>query len=589
MPRFHLPRPDRRQLNWLGRWGLLSLLAFMPVASNFLDNRYQVALQDLYLPVVLSVLVALIVALSLKRLWDRDRLAGLVASSLATLVLATGFDARVMTMAPIFKVFMPLGLGGFEGTVYAVFLAAIVHFLAAWGGKMASKAVAWRGWKPGELAGGVLVAAVGTGVILLTPLISDLIQEWPQFFYHPPKLAAAPGNPATKPDIYYIVLEDYANQDVLKNQFGYDNSGFQNDLRDQGYTVNPNQKANYPYTAMSVASTLSADYLHDITKLFGNSGKQTVVPFNETIRRAPVVTALQSGGYKYTLVGNWYEGFNLSPLADTKYLYNGLFTVLGHEFVLNNFPKYQLIGSVFGELVMTGLHLGNFAVLGYSNQGDADLAHKQLEQLKTLANEPAGGRFIVADILVPHEAPFYFNADGSIATNVDEDNVGKPLRQKYTDEVQFVNGQMKSVLKEIDQKSGGKAAVVLLSDEGPQLFNVTSDTFDKGEVSDELQSGNMESWSRQNLDLKYGTLAAFKLPGVDAAKITDQTTSSVNIFRLVLNSYLGYNLPYLPDCYFAYHDGRDRPDAFTSITAKITGQAEDPACKAGTTPDPKQK
>jgi hypothetical protein len=99
----------------------------------------------------------------------------------------------------------------------------------------------------------------------------------------------------------------------------------------------------------------------------------------------------------------------------------------------------------------------------------------------------------------------------------------------------------------------------------------------------------MESWSRQNLDLKYGTLAAFKLPGVDAAKITDQTTSSVNIFRLVLNSYLGYNLPYLPDCYFAYHDGRDRPDAFTSITTKITGQAEDPACKAGTTPDPKQK
>jgi hypothetical protein len=191
----------------------------------------------------------------------------------------------------------------------------------------------------------------------------------------------------------------------------------------------------------------------------------------------------------------------------------------------------------------------------------------------------------MTDILVPHEAPFYFNADGSIATNVDEDNVGKPLRQKYTDEVQFINGQMESVLKEIDQKSDGKAVVVLLSDEGPQLFNVTSDNFDKGEVSDELQSGNMGAWNQQNLDLKYGTLAAFKLPGVESGNITPQTTSSVNIFRLVLNSYLGYNLPYLPDCYYSYHDGRDRPDAFSSVTSRFTGQAEDPACAAGTTPN----
>jgi len=50
------------------------------------------------------------------------------------------------------------------------------------------------------------------------------------------------------------------------------------------------------------------------------------------------------------------------------------------------------------------------------------------------------------------------------------------------------------------------------------------------------------------------------------------------VFRLILNNYFQYSLPYRPDCIYAYPDGRNRPLEFTSITAQITGQAQDARC-----------
>jgi hypothetical protein len=329
-----------------------------------------------------------------------------------------------------------------------------------------------------------------------------------------------------------------------------------------------------------VASTLDANYLNDIVNRFSKTSKQTVVPFNETIRRSPVAQAFKQDGYQYSLVGNWYEGFNLSAVADQTYMPNGILTVMGHNFVLNNFPKYKLIQSLFGRLFEMGIHLGSFTVLGYANMGDVDLAHYQLSTLQKLASEPAGGRFIMADILVPHEAPFYFNANGSISNDINEDNIGEPLRKKYTGEIQYINGQVKTILNEIDKNSHGQAVVVLLSDEGPQLLDIQNPANDQSGTSDELQTGNMSNWSDLNLQLKYGILSAVKLPGVDQAAVTPDSASSVNIFRLVLNSYLGYQLPYLPNCYYAYPDGRNYPNRFTDITTRLSPAPEDASCQA---------
>jgi hypothetical protein len=572
-------------LRFCALWGLLSVLAFIPSATNFLFNRYQVSVQDVLLPLIIAVLTALVVAATWYRLVQKDRLAGLVAGTLATAILASNFDARLTDITPIFQALSPIGLAGLEGTIFSVVLAALVLWLAGWAGRLVSRFVGRRHWKSQDIGSGIIVAVLATGVIQILVLAGNLIQEWPQFFYHPPKLTSAPqtAKAGSKPDIYYIVLEDYANKEVMQKQFSFDNSNFLDFLKDNHFNVNNGATVNYPYTAMSVASTMDANYLNDIVKRFGKASKQTVVPFNETIRQSPVAHALKAAGYSYMLVGNWYEGFNLSPVANHTDVGNGVLTVLGHQFVLNNFPKYKLTQSLFGRLAAIGIHLGKFTAFGYANLGDVDLVHHQLDKLQQLAAEPAGGRFIAADILVPHEAPFYFNANGSISANINEDNVGEPLRKKYTNEVQYINGQMKALLQKIDEQSHGQAAVILLSDEGPQLLNVQGQADDQIGTSDELQTGNMSNWSLDNLKLKYGTLSAVKLPGVDSSAVTSDTASSVNIFRLVLNSYLGYQLPYLPNCYYAYPDGRNYPARFTDITKRLSPEPEDARCQANGT------
>src|SRR5258708_20635324 len=115
-------------------------------------------------------------------------------------------------------------------------------------------------------------------------------------------------------------------------------------MKSKQYFVEPDAHQNYPYTTMSVASTLSADYLNDIVGRFGHSRPQTLTPFHETVRSAPVAQTLQSLGYRYSLIGSWYETTNLSRVANTAYEQTGLMTVFGHTFVLNNFSKLMMLG-----------------------------------------------------------------------------------------------------------------------------------------------------------------------------------------------------------------------------------------------------
>lgn len=570
---------------WGPYWGLFSLLAAVPSISNFLYNRYQVSAQDLALPLLIAILLGGVVTAVVWRLLRRDRLAGLVAGTLATLVLSQNFDTRLTALSPFLQALSPIALYGLQDTVFSVVIAAVVLWLAILAGKFASRIVAHFKWKSRDIGNAIIIATLAMAGLQVATLVVDLAQEWPQFFYHAPKLAPVPAaaKSAAKPDIYYLVLEDYASQDVLKSQFGFDNSQFLDYLKGQGYYINPSQKVNYPYTAMSVASTLSANYLNDIVSHFSKSPSQTVVPFNDTIRDAPVAQALKSAGYKYVEVGNWYEAFDSSRTADTLYQQNGILTIFGHRFTLNNFPKYKLTGSLFGAFTEMGIHLGSFTVLGYQNLGDVDLAHYQINTLKNIASQPAGGRFIMADILVPHEAPFSFNADGSSNPNPNGDNIGEPLRKKYLGSLKYINGQVKTILQQINDNSHGQAVVVLMSDEGPQLLNLNDQDYNQGGTSDELQSGDMRKWSQENLELKYGTLGAFKMPGTDISTINNDTTSSVNIFRLVLNSYLGYNLPYLPNCNYAFSDGRNFPERFVDITKRLTGHASDVRCQSNGT------
>ena len=63
------------------------------------------------------------------------------------------------------------------------------------------------------------------------------------------------------PDIYYIVLDEYAGIQTLKNKFNFDNSEFYNYLSKKGFIISSKSYSHYPYTILSIPSSLNMQYL----------------------------------------------------------------------------------------------------------------------------------------------------------------------------------------------------------------------------------------------------------------------------------------------------------------------------------------
>ena len=574
----NLPKADRlRKLNpSLVLWLLLTALALLPIFSEWEENRYQVSVQDLVVPLVLSLLTSSLLSFIFRKKYISQPIGSLLGASFSTLIISHDFQTRLITFTPFLHALDPIPkLETIEPLIFSfLFFAAIVYagFLII---HLVNKWITKNNWPTNEISKG-LNLLIGLSFALVTiPLIYSVAVEWPQFSYRPPLLSNSAKVTTDKPDIYYIVLDRYTSQSVLTSQFNFDNSAFIQSLQAQGFSVNPNAHNNYPYTTMSIASTMNASYNSDLVQKFAGASQQTQEPFHAAIRYSSVVQELKSFGYSYDEIGSWYEASNKAPLADTVFQPEGHLTLFGHTFTLDTFDKNELVQSPFWQVIQNGISLGKHNLLGYSSLSEVDSTPYKLKALTQLASQPAGGRFIFAHILTPHD-PYFFNADGSLSQNSGNDNNGEPIKQKYVNQVEYINSQIKPIIDQINKASNHTAVIILQADEGPYPMVLNGNNFDGTSVGDELSTQSMLSWSDQDLQMKYGTLSAYSIPKASSQAI-DAEGDSVNIFRLVLNTYFDTNLPYLPKCYYAYPDGREHSFVFTDITQRLTGTAN-PLC-----------
>ena len=67
----------------------------------------------------------------------------------------------------------------------------------------------------------------------------------------PTPTGVALDDPAVKPDIYYIILDRYANADTLSEIYDFDNEPFLHELEARGFSIAHHAWANYFKTALS--------------------------------------------------------------------------------------------------------------------------------------------------------------------------------------------------------------------------------------------------------------------------------------------------------------------------------------------------
>jgi len=352
----------------------------------------------------------------------------------------------------------------------------------------------------------------------------------------------ASGQPAktqARPDIYWIILEEYGSASVLRDDFGYDNSPFLDALRQRGFYIADDSTANYLKTAPSIQSTRDLEYL---------DGPGLRAEAKSPADWGPLYTALKSPfevqefldnlGYRFIYAGTFWEPMAKHPSAEINYVYDRLTS----EFV-DALQRATLLRALQG------------VVPDAPFDRRRDGWDQTLYELRSLERTSSlgGPKFVHAQLALDHE-PYVFHPDGSFIT--EDEAKSMTHEQQYVEQLKYTNTQM---LAWVDQllsvPKAQRPIIMLLADEGP---------WPKGYRYNE-RGLDWTSATPDELKQKFGILNAVYLPDrTGEAAGFYSTITPVNQFRVLFNSYFGLNLPLLPDRNYIWPN---QSDIYTFIDA----------------------
>ncbi|MCP4570371.1 MAG: hypothetical protein GY841_22545, partial [FCB group bacterium] len=114
-----------------------------------------------------------------------------------------------------------------------------------------------------------------------------------------------------RPDIYYIILDGYTGNDVLRETFEFDNGSFTEYLRGRGFHVANKSRSNYCQTILSLASSLNFTYLDEIAAELGESSSDRK-PLIRMIRDSRARRFLKSKGYDFAAYSSGYNATEIT-------------------------------------------------------------------------------------------------------------------------------------------------------------------------------------------------------------------------------------------------------------------------------------
>jgi len=359
-----------------------------------------------------------------------------------------------------------------------------------------------------------------------------------------------------KPDIYYLVFDRYASSNTLDDVYNFNNSEFLDYLKGKGFYVLSESKSNYPNSVQSLASSLNMIYINNLSDKSGKLNKEAITI--ELLQSCEVCKLLKSNGYTYFHFGSWHSPTSENSEADVNVNY---FRDRIPDFTILLYKTTFLYPFSANYLDNEGnIGLEKKYQTGYNNDFRLEQYQRILFQFDKLKEIPKikEPTFVFAHMIIPHE-PFVFDKDGNYLSI--EDVSGKPYKEKYINQLIFLNKKIKNLVAQILENSENPPIIILQADEGPYpyaYYIIGKNNFEWGEM-------NID-----DLETKFGILNALYLPGVDENDLYP-SISSVNTFRFIFNQYFNANIDLLPDHHYNYKDIQHTYQ-FINITDKITNK-----------------
>jgi hypothetical protein len=346
------------------------------------------------------------------------------------------------------------------------------------------------------------------------------------------------------PDIYYIILDSYTRDDVLRQDFNYDNRPFLKQLNDLGFVIPACARSNYPSTHTSMPAAFNMDYLNTFT-LDVNDDEEGFTLSDEYVSNSQVRNYLHELGYKIVSVRSGYHWVEIRDAdvfieENSSRFHDMIFgasefndmltqtTIWGAALQLEK-TSTSVKGVVFTiqniQAGLLGLINKPFSSTDRDKYNNIKFA---LDHVKDVVNLP-GKKFLYLHILAPH-SPFVFGPDGEFLPS-DSPNAS------YINEIPYLNKRMIELVKMIQSESKIPPVIIIQGDHG------------RGD----------------DPNTRTDILNAYYLPRGGSKLVYPQITP-VNTFRIIFNYYFGGKFKLLPDV------------SYYPITSNKTFRALPPSC-----------
>ena len=487
------------------------LAAVYPILALYAANlREMVPLESMLVPSLIALAATGVLMVMLRLVFGAWERAG--ALTLVVLVLFFTYGTTWSAVAGS----VPGGQSALLG-VWVVLLAVGVIAVRAIGTERLRSATPFL-----NLILGVLV--VGNGVAIARYQIS--VQGDAQVAAAGTAGGLTPIDLEHPPDIYWIILDRYGSEDVVREYYDHDISPFVEDLRHRGLYVAEAATANYLKTVSNLMAARNMDYLDSEDLLERAASADDWGPLHRDMKGSfDLLELLRPLGYRFIYSGSHWDYVASHDEADLNYIFD---------------EEQDEFGGVLGEATfLQAAEMLGGAAAPNSRERYWLRTHFQWESLHD-SIRLGSPKFVHAHIALPH-SPYIFEPDGSF---VPEEVERKRTREEnYGNNVEFANA---ATLDLID-------ALLAADPENPPIIVIQSE---EGPWPKRFEDrGTGFSWTDEATDEelheKFGIFLAFFMPGLPGDRAEEAglypSITLVNEFRVILNHYFGAEYEILPD------------------------------------------
>jgi len=491
------------------------LISLMPILILYQNNLGEIPIEDIIVPLILSISIVSISWFILKSLFCSNKVGLVISFTIILLILFSYIRLYFANNTNIYFNFIGNNIILMPITL-CIGIVAIIYI--------------YKKNISNDLISIFNVMSVVIVMFLVIPIGYHFISDDSQItslskFVEIPIIQS---DVTEKPDVYFLVLDAYSGDITLQQDYNYDNSKFKNELKDRGFVVQKPSYSNYPNTNLSMPSIMNMVYLDSIAEELGKNS-QVVTGMKEIRNENNVMKIFKGNNYH---IASFFAGANAvasKELLDER-LCGSIFNLspeLQRAFTYHYFPLSYTRALFYDNYQFERLDCTFDTILNYEKQNDLPL-------------------YIHMHILLPHP-PFIYNSFGErVDHKYTEDQFDESLRDAYLEQLIFAN---KITLEMIDsiQNRDANSVIILMSDHGGRLG---------------------VDWNNPTeLDYyrAFNNLSAFYFPG--HADELPENIAAVNTFRVFFNAYFDTDYELLEDRQMWYSP--ERPYDQTNVAKKL--------------------